>query len=282
MTYIACHINLTPFRPFNEILVADLSQLKFESFSEDESKSELIAYALIEDFDLAEVESICSQFKGQLSYSIETSEIAKENWNKKWEENFEAIMIEDFCLVRAPFHSADPKAKYEVVIEPKMSFGTGHHQTTQMMIELMQMTPFQNLSVLDMGSGTGILAILAKKMGAGEVDAIDTEEWAYENMQENALRNDVIINSFLGDVKEIQGKSNYYDLVFANINKNILLEDMPLYDAALKPGGVLFLSGFFDSDKSDLLESNALKLYDCIDQREKDKWCALKLVKKPS
>jgi ribosomal protein L11 methyltransferase len=149
-----------------------------------------------------------------------------------------------------------------------------------MMIELMQMTPFQNLSVLDMGSGTGILAILAKKMGAAEVDAIDIEEWAYENMKENALRNDVIINSFLSDVKEIQGKSNYYNLIFANINKNILLEDMPFYDAALKPGGVLFLSGFFDSDKSDLLESNALKLYDCIDQREKDKWCALKLVKK--
>ena len=279
MTYIACKIKLEPFKPFNEIIIAHLGELNFESFTEDESASELIAYIPASQFYLAEVKAVCSTFQEELSFSIEVNSIEKENWNKKWEDNFEPIHVNKFCLIRAPFHASDSTIKYELIIEPKMSFGTGHHQTTQMMIELMETSSFNNKLVLDMGSGTGILAILAKKMGAKHVDAIDVEAWAHENMQENTRRNAVEVDCFLGDASLLKTKEQEYDVVFANINKNILLHDMTYFDQVIKSGGELFLSGFFKTDEDELLTSTFLKNYSIIEKREKEEWSALKLLK---
>ena len=160
-----------------------------------------------------------------------------------------------------------------------MSFGTGHHQTTQMMIALMKNDDYQGKTILDMGSGTGILAILAKKMGAKSVDAIDIEEWAFENMQENASRNEVTLNCFLGDAALLKVKKKQYDVVFANINKNILLNDMSQFDEVLKPNGELHLSGFFTTDEAELLSSISLKNYIVLQRLEKESWSALKLQK---
>ena len=279
MAYIACKFIIEPFIPFNEILVAQLSELNFESFSEEEKENVLMAYIPANQFQLSEVESICEAFKAQVQLELEVSTIAKENWNKKWEENFEPIQVGQFCLIRAPFHASHPSIAYELIIEPKMSFGTGHHQTTQMMIELMQDANYHEKTILDMGSGTGILAILAKKMGAKSLDAIDIEEWAYENMQENASRNKVDINCFLGDAALLKSKSQQYDAVFANINKNILLNDMAQFDHVLKQNGELHLSGFFKTDEDELLSSRALEAYKVLQRLEKEGWLALKLQK---
>lgn len=279
MTYIACKITLTPFKPFNEILIAYLGELGFESFTEDALSNELIAYIPSIQFDLEEVKKVLSSFQEEVSIDIEVNSIEKKNWNKKWEDSFEPIRINQFCLIRAPFHAADATIKYELIIEPKMSFGTGHHQTTQLMIELMQSAKFNDKNVLDMGSGTGILAILAKKMGAKHVDAIDIEEWAYENMQENANRNAAEINCYLGDSNLLTSKENGYGVVFANINKNILLHDMSYFDHVLKNGGELYLSGFFKTDVDEILASPFLKKYRTLEVIDKDEWAALKLAK---
>ncbi|MEQ8623966.1 MAG: 50S ribosomal protein L11 methyltransferase [Vicingaceae bacterium] len=279
MAYIACKITVQPFMPFNEILVAQLSELDFESFTEEERENVLIAYIPADEFQLSKVKSICSALKDQAKIELEVNTIEKENWNKKWEENFEPIQVDQFCLIRAPFHTTKSKITHEVIIEPKMSFGTGHHQTTQMMIALMKDDDYQEKTILDMGSGTGILAILAKKMGAKSVDAIDIEEWAFENMQENASRNEVTLNCFLGDAALLKEKKQQYDVVFANINKNILLNDMSQFDEVLKPNGELHLSGFFTTDEAELLSSISLKNYIVLQRLEKESWSALKLQK---
>ena len=279
MAYIACKITIEPFAPFNEILVAQLSELNFESFSEEEKENFLMAYIPAEQFQSSEVEAICNALKDQVKIDLEVNTIQKENWNKKWEENFEPILVGRFCLIRAPFHASDPSVTHELIIEPKMSFGTGHHQTTQMMIELMMDADYKDKTILDMGSGTGILAILAKKMGAKTLDAIDIEEWAFENMQENASRNQVEVNCFLGDAALLASKKQFFNVVFANINKNILLNDMAHYDEVLKLGGELHLSGFFKTDEAELLSANALKNFQVIQRREKEGWSALKLQK---
>ena len=281
MSYIECRIQLKPFIPFNEILVAKLGEVGFESFTEDGLNEILSAYIQEEEYSEKEVLAVCESFKELIHYSIESSVIKKENWNKKWEENFDPVKVSNFCYVRAPFHESLDDFSYEIEIEPKMSFGTGHHQTTQMMIQLMQGMEMQGKTVLDMGSGTGILAILAKKMGASVVEAIDIEDWAFENMKENFDRNKVEVNPTLGDVEELGKLNRTYDLIMANINKNILLQDMSTYDKFLRPGGFLTLSGFFITDQEELLEHPSLKTFELLNVLEKDNWCALKL-KKPN
>lgn len=279
MDYIEVSIKIKPYRPFNEILVAQLGELEFESFLEEETDSLVKAYILEEHFDLRLVENCCSVFKETLEYTISFTKIERVNWNKKWEENFDSVEVGLFCYVRAPFHEAKPEFEHEIIIEPKMSFGTGHHQTTQMMIELMGNIDFAGKKVLDMGSGTGILAILAKKMGAGKTDAIDIEDWAFENMKENFDRNGVEVFSYLGGVEVISQIDEQYDVIIANINKNILLNQFPIYVSHLKNGGKLLLSGFYKTDAIDLIEAEDLHHFSKEAERVKDDWCALKLCK---
>lgn len=277
MNYIECQFKLEPYRPFNEILVAQLSDLEFESFVEEEENQTLKGYIIASSFEETEVKQAIGVFSDQVEINFSFQTIERVNWNKKWEENFDAISIGKFCHIRAPFHEEHSDFKHEIIIEPKMSFGTGHHQTTQMMIELMEQLSFQGTSVLDMGSGTGVLAILAKKMGAEKVDAIDIEDWAYENMKENFLRNNVEVMAGLGDA-ELLGDDTY-EVILANINKNILLNDFKKYDQVLQDRGFLLLSGFYQSDEEDILSASSLKNYEKLAVKNKDRWCAILLQK---
>jgi ribosomal protein L11 methyltransferase len=256
--------------------MAQLGELGFESFVEEGKSEELLAYIPQADFKEEAVNELCSALS-EMSYEMDFRLIKKENWNKKWEENFDSVKVDDFCYIRAPFHPEGTNVDYEILIEPKMSFGTGHHQTTQLMIRLMKEIDFKGLKVLDMGSGTGILAILAKMMGAIKVDAIDIEEWAYENMQENVERNKVAVNTYLGDAALLERLAEKYDVVIANINKNILMADMPEYMKVLKEKGRILLSGFFYTDDDELLGNHELSTMKLYSKLQEEDWCALAL-----
>lgn len=279
MSFIEVKIKLEPYFPFQEILIASLSNFDFDSFVEEEPY--LKAYTEKFKFDDSVLKSLgLDEFEG-LDYKIEINEIQKENWNKQWEDSFEPVVVGDFCAIRAPFHQASNSCKYEIIIEPKMSFGTGHHDTTKMMIEQMQRINFTNKSVLDMGSGTGVLAILAEKMNASLIHAIDIEEWASENMTENFEKNSCSkCEGFLGDVNLLNGLNTNYDCILANINKNILLKDLADYTKKLNANGNLVLSGFFHFDNAELIaaaESLGLTLKDKITAND---WSSLSFVKK--
>lgn len=279
MDYLEVSLTLKPFRPFNEIIVAQLGELPFDSFLEEEDEAIVKAYILENDFVESDMKAAVEQFEGLVEVEYSVQKIEKVNWNQKWEENFDAVEVGQFCCVRAPFHPERPNFKHEIIIEPKMSFGTGHHQTTQMMIELMETIDFKKKAVLDMGSGTGILAILAKKMDAEQVEAIDIEEWAFENMKENFDRNHVKASAYYGGEELIREIGKQYDVIIANINKNILLSQFTTYNNHLKNGGLLLLSGFYVTDADDLIAAKELKDYSLVEKLDKETWCGLKLQK---
>ena len=275
--YIECTFELAPFEPFHEILIAQLSDLPFESFVEEEPVVK--AYIQSEEFDLKLLDSIDLLKSDLVTIRWSHKEIEKENWNAKWEQSFEPVEVGDFCIVRAPFHESKPNFTHEIIIEPKMSFGTGHHETTQLMIEGMKPLKLDGKRVWDMGSGTGILAILAEKMGAAEVHAVDIEEWAAENMKENVQRNNCKnVHTYLGDIDWVDGKGEF-DCILANINKNILIRQFDTYIQHLNSGGHLLLSGFFPSDVSDfeaLLDQYKLVLRNSLSHSD---WAMLHLQK---
>ena len=242
--YIEYTFKIRPWQPVCDILIAELGEVGFESFVEGEN--EILAYIQKKDWSHDILNGIGALSNPSWDISHEIKEIGQQNWNAVWEENFDPIQIEDQCVVRAPFHDA-PKVRYDIVITPKMSFGTGHHETTQMMLRHILETDFKGKSVLDMGSGTGVLAILAALKGARTVDAIDIDHWCFLNAQENAVRNKcghIAVRE--GDASLL--KDQEYDLVLANINRNILLNDIPTYARCLTENGKLFLSGFYESD----------------------------------
>jgi ribosomal protein L11 methyltransferase len=226
-----------------EILIAYLSGIGYDTFEE---KSDCLkAYIPENAFDAkALIEEVTDRFQS-LSYCIGT--VARQNWNAVWEKNFEPMQVGD-VFIRAPFHESRAGVKHELVIEPKMSFGTGHHATTSLMVQEMQRTDFNGKTVLDMGCGTSLLAILASKLGANSVLAIDIDDWAVENSIENCARNGVSnIGVLKGDV--ILLKDRFFDLMLANINRNVLLADMHAYASSLNPGGEILFSGFYQSDE---------------------------------
>jgi ribosomal protein L11 methyltransferase len=272
--YIGYTFKVKPAQPGSEILIAELGYAGFESFVE--TLDGVIAYIQqSEHFDsILESINILKSEEFEITYSFET--IMQTNWNAEWEKNFNPIVVGDQCAIRAPFH--DPfDVKYDIIIEPKMSFGTGHHETTHMMIEHILASDFTNKSVLDMGCGTGVLAILSKKNGAEVVEAIDIDNWCYLNSLENISRNDCAEISVLqGDASLLKGKR--FDVIIANINRNILLKDLSTYVACLNENGSLFLSGFYDSD-CELIESSCLKLGLKFEtKRIRNSWVALKFV----
>jgi len=272
--YIGYYFTVEPLVPAVEILIAELGYAGFESFVETENG--VTAYIQKEDWNsnILEDVQILSSDEFKITYTFD--EIEQTNWNEEWEKNFQPIVVDGVCTVRAPFHDI-PKTKYDIVIEPKMSFGTGHHETTHMMIQHILNNDFKNKSVLDMGCGTGVLAILAEMKGATKIDAIDIDNWCYINSLENVERNNCKhISVYEGDASLLNGKT--YDIIIANINRNILLADMSKYAACLEKGGLLFLSGFYNQDIPIIEEECSkygLKLKESF---EKNKWVSLKFL----
>lgn len=254
MSYTELVISVTPpSEETNSILIAQLSELGFESFMEDDKGFR--AYIKSQK-DFSAEQAIDSLFLPEgVSINFEVNSIADKNWNEVWESNFEPILVDDKCLVRASFHTNCPSAEYEIVIDPKMAFGTGHHQTTHLMINALLNTDVAGLTVLDMGCGTGVLAILAEMRGAAKVVAIDNDEWAYRNALENVAENRCTkIDVLLGDAALLADKK--FDLIIANINLNILLNDLSVYKSSLNPNGKLFMSGILRSDVNTLIQAS--------------------------
>jgi len=242
--YIGYDFKVQPLQPATEILIAELGYAGFESFVENEEG--VTAYIQKEDWNAFILEDIQILNSDEFVITYEFNEIEQTNWNAEWERNFKPIVVDDLVTVRAPFHEI-PSTKYDIIIEPKMSFGTGHHETTHMMIQHILRNDCQGKSVLDMGCGTGVLAILAEKTGATRLDAIDIDNWCYLNSLENVDRNQCKnISVYEGDVSLLAGKS--YDIIIANINRNILLADIPTYSKCLNKNGLLLLSGFYEGD----------------------------------
>ena len=272
--YLGYHFTIEPKELGSEILIAELGEKAFESFIETETgivayiQKDLCTADVLEDIYILESPEFT------ISYSVE--EIDQVNWNEEWEKNFDPIDVDGKCHVRAPFHPKT-EAEYDIVIEPKMSFGTGHHETTHMMIQHLLETDVTNLKTLDMGCGTAILAILAEMKGAHPIDAIDIDNWCYLNSIENVERNNCsAITVYEGEAALLKGKS--YDLIIANINRNILLNDMQAYVDCLNKGGILLLSGFYNEDIPFIDASCTEKGLTYVKKFERNNWVSLKYV----
>lgn len=277
-SYIAYHFKIEPKDPGVDILLAELGELAFDSFVETEEG--LSAYIQVNDDTADLLNDVYILNNPEFKVSYVTEEIEQVNWNEEWEKNFEPINVDDLCYVRAPFHETK-NAPYEIVIEPKMSFGTGHHETTFMMMKHLLNIDVTNMEVLDMGCGTAILAILALMKGAKHADAIDIDNWCYLNSIENAERNNVTnINVYEGDAELLADKTNKYDLVIANINRNILLNDMEAYAKTLKTGGIILFSGFYTEDITAIEEAANKQNMFLDNQLERNNWASLKFIKK--
>ena len=272
--YLGYHFTIEPKELGSEILVAELGELPFESFVESEFgvtafiQKDLWTEAILQDV------FVLNSPQFTISYTIE--EIDQVNWNEEWEKNFDPIDVDGKCHVRAPFH---PKtnAEFDIIIEPKMSFGTGHHETTHMMIQHLLDMEVTNMKTLDMGCGTAILAILAEMKGAKPIDAIEIDNWCYLNSIENAQRNSCTsITVYEGDASLLVNQK--YDLIIANINRNILLNDMQRYVNCLNPKGVLLLSGFYEEDIPFIDVSCQEKGLSFVKKLQRNNWVSLKYV----
>jgi len=233
------------------ILAAELSERGFESFMEEEEC--IKAYIPSDVFREVQAEDFLAEVSVSLKFGYELVNIPEENWNAIWESDYKTVRIGGRCMIRAPFHAPVPGVEFDLVIEPKMSFGTAHHETTRLMIETLLETDLQGRKVLDMGCGTGILAILAGKMGALQVTAVDNDEWAFRNANENIYRNNSgSIHVIHGDVSSLPDRK--YDVILANINRNILLRDMQNYADHLSRHGLIVMSGFYSADSGMIFE----------------------------
>lgn len=272
--YLGYHFTVTPKEIGSEILIAELEATAFESFIETENGFSAFVQKELCTADILDNIQLLQSPDFTISYEVE--EIEQVNWNEEWEKNFEPINVDGICQVRAPFHEKTD-AQYDIIIEPKMSFGTGHHETTHMMIQHILETDFTNKKTLDMGCGTAILAILAEMKGAQPVDAIDIDNWCYQNSIENAERNNCKhISVYEGDAALLQSRT--YDIIIANINRNILLNDMQQYVDCLNPGGTLFLSGFYEEDIPYIDASCTEKGLKYVKKHQRNNWVALKYV----
>jgi len=273
--YIAYDFNVSPKDPATEMLIAQLGHIGFESFVENENG--VVAYIQKKEWNSNKVEDLYLLNCNEFNITFKHSEIEQTNWNKEWEKNFNPIQVNGQVSIRAPFHE-NPSLNFDIVIEPKMSFGTGHHETTHMMVQHLLALDLKNKKVLDMGCGTGILAIFAEMKGAQPTDAIDIDSWCFENSLENVQRNGCKhITVLEGDSSLLKGRE--YDVVIANINRNILLSDMKTYTDCLSENGVLLLSGFYKDDIS-VIETEVIKYGLVLDKMiQKNNWVALKYMK---
>ena len=272
--YLEFDFKISPLQPWNEILMAELIEIGFDSFTEEHEG--ILAYIQKDLFKEEELKALTLFLDDQVKIEYSYREMPNINWNEEWEKNFSPINIDDQVLIRAEFHESVP-GMHEIIIQPKMSFGTGHHPTTHLMIQQMMDFDFNDKKVLDMGCGTSVLAIYAKQKGAEEVTAVDIDQWSVENSQENAARNGVELKISQGTAENL-GQKNY-DIILANINRNILISDIPTYVSVLNDGGKLLLSGLCFFDVDDILEvchENNLELKKKLQREE---WVSLLLEK---
>ena len=262
---------------FSEILMAEIADAGFDTFMETDKGFE--AYVEEKKFDAQQLDEIKKKYSSVNPLLFFWDQIQKQNWNEQWEKSLEPIIVDDRCLIRAEFHKIEKKYPYEIVITPKMSFGTGHHQTTYLMIKSQLDLDHTNKRVMDAGCGTAILSIMASKRGAKKILAFDIDEWSVingkENIENNLCQNIEIHQGKISDLS-IEGD---FDIILANINKNVLLSEIKTYASYLKTGGYLLLSGFYTTDIDDLKAEASLHGLEEINRDEKETWASLLLKK---
>jgi ribosomal protein L11 methyltransferase len=280
MNYYELQITIGAFEEWNDIFVAYLAELDYESFVEETPV--LKAYIQEALYDGNKLQALLTelQTKGAQISSFELSLLPQQNWNATWEAQFEPVIINEHLRIVAPFHDLPPAEGIEIKILPKMSFGTGHHQTTHLICQNMLSLDMQDKKVLDMGAGTGVLAILAERLGAAHISAVEIEEWSAENILENvALNGSTKIQAIHGGAPEIPAMA--YDIILANINKNVLLEQLPVYSQVVVSGGLLMLSGFFVTDAPDLIAAAAQVGFEWVRTDARENWAVVLLKKLP-
>lgn len=276
MDFIEVAVTATP--DFADILTAELSEIGYDTFMDTEGGFN--AYITEGVFSEESLKEIIEKYAGFTPITYQLQKIAKQNWNEEWEKNFQPLIIGNEVSVRASFHPQPAGIKYDIVINPKMSFGTGHHETTTLMIENQLTIDHAGKTVLDMGTGTGILAILAEKLGAAKVVGVEIEDWTVENARENAETNNcTTIEVRLGDISEVAADEPY-DIVLANINRNVLLADMNQYVKLMKTGSPLILSGFYTEDLPAIQEETARCGLKFESSRTKNNWVSA-IFRKP-
>lgn len=261
---------------FREILIAELAEIGFDSFLETEEGID--AYAAESEFDRAKFDELIASYQEAAQLSLTEGVMPRVNWNEEWEKNYDPIAVDQLVYVRASFHQTQPDFKYEIVINPKMSFGTGHHATTFQMLRHQGDLDHAGKRVLDVGSGTGILAIMAHLLGAKSVEAFDIDDWCVDNGNENFDLNGLSSRMGLGTIREVNPQGPF-DIVLANINKNVLLDEMEIYAGLLPAKGFLLLSGFYTEDIPDLLDAAKPFGLELVKKSSKDNWAALILQK---
>lgn len=272
--YLEFNFKISPLQPWNDILMAELIEIGFDSFTEEHDG--ILAYIQTELFKEEALEEVHLLQNPDIKISYTFQEMPNINWNEEWEKNFSPINVENQVSIRAEFHG-DQNLPHEIIIQPKMSFGTGHHATTYLMIQQMLDMDFENKTVLDMGCGTSVLAIFAKQQNAGKTVAIDIDEWSVENSVENAARNNVSLEISQGTAENL-GKENF-DIILANINRNILISDIPTYVSVLNSGGQLLLSGLCFFDVDDILEVCTQQNLTLKKKLQREEWVSLVLEK---
>ena len=277
MQYIELRVSVHPKDPWSDMIMTELADIGFDSFEENESG--FMAY-IPENLYLKDLpERIVEHYSKKARIVLREKILPAQNWNEEWEKNFQPVEIGNKLYIRAEFHPEKKGFEHEIIIQPKMSFGTGHHETTYLVSELMLDMDFKAQKVLDMGTGTGLLAILAMKLGAKNVKAVDIDEWSVTNSQENVERNGFSkIEVVQGGIETINGEK--YDTILANINRNVLLDMAQDFAEALKPGGEIILSGFYLEDYLLILDGFAKHGFEPGLQRSKNNWMACRFKKK--
>lgn len=261
-----------------DLLISDLADLGFDTF--EDSEGGFTAFVIKDNFNEQELKDLLANYSEEFATAYTLEDVADENWNAEWEKNFSPLIIDDVCYVRATFHEPQPSYPYEIVIDPKMAFGTGHHQTTTMVMQYILAADLKGKIILDMGCGTGILAILAAKLGAKSLMAIDYDDICYESTIENATLNQVDNLKALCGSKEVI-PNDEYDVIFANINRNILLDQIHRYAEVLKAGGKIFFSGFYlDPDLGMITAECAKYSIKYVDHKQNGDWVAAQFEKR--
>ncbi len=279
MQYIKAIFKFNSIEEFQQdLLISDLADLGFDTF--EDSESGFTAFVIKENFNEQELKDLLTGYADDFTAIYMLEDVADENWNAEWEKNFSPLIIDDVCYVRATFHEPKPSYPYEIIIDPKMAFGTGHHQTTTMMMQYILSADLLDKNILDMGCGTGILAILAGKLGAKSLMAIDYDDICYESTIENATLNNIINLKALCGSKEVI-PDEQYDVIFANINRNILLDQIHRYAEVLKPMGKIFFSGFYLEPDLNMITAECAKYgIRYVDHKQNGDWVAAQFEKK--